>query len=507
MTSYTYSAARQRGKLAAFAISALVVLGILFIAFIVGALIGLDPGTAVRLVVIMAMPLVLVLVWAAPKSRDDPAVRLNALLVGVLSAAMLWPNYVTFSTAGLPALEPKRLLSLLLFAYWMYKMFTSPALSERFFRRWRSGGVALYLLLAFLGWRLLSGFTGEQPLFSVVQFGWTLLNFHIVFFVAMSCLRDRRDVAFIMKLLVGGAVIVALLGGVERLIGHNLFAKLVPADSEVVAQALSDKLRDGGNRVQATFEHPMVLAEFLMLTLPMAVFLLSHSSQQRFKVAGAASLTLMMGGIVLSGTRSAILTGAAVLGLTLVLYFMENLRGRGGLTARGMISMIGLIGMITAALAVLPFVTDLVQGRNAYERGSSTARIMQYKLGMPKIEKQPLVGYGVGYGNTQVGFRASAGRTSVDSYYLTMALDSGVPGVLLFIASFIGFIVMGLRLSFVETDPGPRLMARVLAVSLIGVLATRAVLSIDFNLVFVALICALLLVLKEQRDNAAQVAR
>ncbi|MYM65289.1 hypothetical protein GTP45_00390 [Pseudoduganella sp. FT55W] len=507
MSTYTFSATRKRGKLAALAISALVVLGILFVAFIVGALIGLDPGTAVRLVVIMSMPLVLALVWAAPKSSDDPAARLNVLLVGVLSAAMLWPNYVSFSTGGLPAMEPKRLLTVLLLFYWLYKMFTSPALSARFFRRWRSGGWALYLLLAFLGWRLLSGFTSEQPVFAVVQFFWSVFNFHVVFFVAMSSLRDRRDVAFIMKLLVGGAVIVALLGGLERIIGHNLFAKLVPADSEVVAQALADKLRDGGNRVQATFEHPMVLAEFLMLTLPMAVFLLFHSSKQRYKVAGAASLALMMGGIVLSGTRSAILAGAAVLGLTLVLYFFENLRGRGGLTPRGLISMVGLIGIVTAALAILPFVTDLVQGRNAYERGSSTARIMQYQLGLPKIEKQPVLGYGVGIGNSHVGFRTSATRTSVDSYYLTIALDSGVPGVVLFIATFIGFIVMGLRLSFVETDPGPRLMARMLAVSLIGVLATRAVLSIDFNLVFVALICALLLVLKEQRDNAAQVAR
>jgi hypothetical protein len=71
----------------------------------------------------------------------------------------------------------------------------------------------------------------------------------------MSSLRDRRDVAWIMKLMVAGAVIVALLGGVERVVGHNLFAKLVPADNDAVAAALADKLRDGGNRVQSTFEH------------------------------------------------------------------------------------------------------------------------------------------------------------------------------------------------------------------------------------------------------------
>ncbi|SHN38045.1 O-Antigen ligase [Duganella sacchari] len=501
MSTYTFSASRKRGKLASVLVGTMVVLGVVLAAFVVGALIGLDPGTAVRLMAVLSMPLVLVLVWAAPKSTDDPASRLNALVVGVLLASMLWPSYVVFSTGGLPGIEPKRLLTLTLLGYWVYKMFTSPVLSQRFFRRWRAGGWPLYLLLAFLLWRLASALASELPVYSFVQFGWSVFNFHVVFFVAMSSLRDRRDVAWIMKLMVAGAMVVALLGGLERVVGHNLFAKLVPADNDVVAAALADKLRDGGNRVQSTFEHPMVMAEFLMMTLPMAVYLLFSSAQQRYKVAGSAALALIMGGVLLSGTRSAILTGAAVLGLTLVLYFIENMRGRGGFTARGLLSLIGLIGIVTLAMAAVPVVAGLVQGRDVYERGSSTARVMQYKMGLPKLEKQPVLGYGAGMGNYQVGFKASKGRVSVDSYYLTMALDSGVPGLLLFLGVFIGFIAMGLRLSFVETDPGPRLMARVLAVSLIGVLATRAVLSIEFNLFYVAVVCALLLVLKEQRAS------
>lgn len=499
MSTYTFSAARKRGKLAAMVAGALVVLGMMLAAFVIGALIGLDPGTAVRLTVLLSMPLVLVLVWAAPKSAEDPAGRLNLLLVGVLLASVLWPSYVVFSTGGLPGIEPKRLLTLVLLGYWLYKMFTSPVLAQRFFSRWRAGGWPLYFLVAFLLWRLASSLSAELSVYSFVQFGWSVFNHYLVFFVAMSSLRDRRDVAWIMKLLLGGAVVVALLGGLERVLGHNLFAKFVPADNEAMANALSDKLRDGGNRVQATFEHPMVMAEFLMMTLPIAVYMLFASGRQLYRVAGSAALALIVGGVVLSGTRSAILTSAAVLGLTLVLYFLENMRGRKGLTPRGLLSLIGLIGIVTVAMAAVPVVAELVQGRNVYERGSSTARIMQYKMGVPKLEKQPLLGYGVGLGNAQVGFKASQGRTSVDSYYLTMALESGVPGLLLFLAVLLGFITMGLRLSFVETDPGQRLMARVLAVSLIGVLATRGVLSIEFNLFYVALVCALLLVLKHQR--------
>ncbi|TFW16410.1 O-antigen ligase family protein [Duganella callida] len=507
MSATTFSAARKRGKLAGLLAGAMVLLGIVLAAFVVGALIGLDPGTAVRAMVLLATPLVLVLVWAAPKSADDPAARLNLLLVGVLLASMLWPSYVVFSTSGLPGIEPKRMLSLLLLGYWLYKMFTAPVLAQRFMRRWRAGGLPLALLVGFLLWRLASALASEQPVYSFIQYGWSVFNFHLVFFVALSSLRDRRDVAAVMKLLVGGAVLVALLGGVERVVGHNLFSKLVSADNEVVAAALADKLRDGGNRVQATFEHPMVMAEFLMMIVPMAVFLLFDSTRQRNKVAGAVALAAIMAGVLLSGTRSAILTSGAVLGLTLVLYFLENLRGRGGFTARGLLSLIGLIGIITVALAAVPVVTELVQGRNAYERGSSTARVIQYQMGLPKLEKQPVLGYGAGMGNFQVGFKASKGRVSVDSYYLTMALDSGVPGLLLFVGVLLGFIGMGLRLSFVETAPGPRLMARVLAVSLIGTLATRAVLSIEFNLFYMALVCALLLVLKAQRreqDRGAQ---
>jgi hypothetical protein len=161
MSTYTFSASRKRGKLASVLVSTMVVLGVVLAAFVVGALIGLDPGTAVRLMAVLSMPLVLVLVWAAPESTDDPASRLNALVVGVLLASMLWPSYVVFSTGGLPGIEPKRLLTLTLLGYWCHKMFLAGAVAALLpplaCRR-----LVMYLLLAFLLWRLASALASSS---------------------------------------------------------------------------------------------------------------------------------------------------------------------------------------------------------------------------------------------------------------------------------------------------------------------------------------------------------
>lgn len=504
MISNTYSASRKRGKLAALISAAAVVLGVVLAGFVAGALIGIDPGTAVRVIVVLSMPLVLVLVWTAPKSAADPSGRLNQLLACLVLVAVFWPPYIIFTAGGLPSMEPKRFVLLVLLVFWLYKMFTSPLLSQRFFSRWRNGGLPLYVMVGFVCWRLLSALTGEQPVFSVIQFGWNFINYYLVFFVAISCLRDSEDVAWLVKIMAVSAVTVALVGMIERLVGHNLFANMVSVNTEMLQAAVEEKIRDGGSRVQGTFEHPMTLAEYLVLSAPMLLLILQNSSRQWHRVCAVVGLLIVMGGIFLSGTRSAMLTGVSVLGLALVFYFLDNMRRR-GFSLKTFASLIGLIGLVIGTLAAIPIAAELIQGRSVVERTSSGARVLQYQQSLPKIEKEPLLGYGVAMGNSQVGFKASRGRYSIDSYYLSMALDSGVPGALLFVGIFIVFGVMGVRLALSQSDPKLRLLARTLVVALGGVMVIRAVLSIENNLVFVSLICAMLLVLKQQARQTQQV--
>src|SRR4051794_22124139 len=135
MATYTFSATRKRGKVAAVLVSAAIILGIVLAALVVGVLVGIDPAISVRIFIVLTMPLALALVWAAPKSVGDPAGRLNQLLICLALASVFWPPYITFSAGGLPSMEPRRFVLLVMLGVWLYKMFTSPVLAQRFFSR------------------------------------------------------------------------------------------------------------------------------------------------------------------------------------------------------------------------------------------------------------------------------------------------------------------------------------------------------------------------------------
>lgn len=504
MASYSLSSTRKRGKFLALAFTVAGVFGISFIAFLVGALTGMDPGLSVRFAAIMAVPMLLVLAWAAPKGRDDPSARLNQVLFYLMLVAIFWPPYAIFSMHGLPSLDPKRLVLLFLLVFWLFKIMTSPVLSQRLRTRLRAGGLPLALFSLFLVWRLASAVSSEVPVYSFIQFGWEFLNYYLVFFVALSCLRDTADIRKLVILLATAAFIISLIAILERLVGHNLFAKLVPMNADFAAAqaaALEEKLREGGIRAQATFEHPMVLAEFLVFTLPMIAFVALKANGRLLRFASLGGILLVLGGIVMSGTRSAILTGGIVMFLSMILYFFNNMQGR-ELSLKAFFSVLGMIALVCVLLASTSVMLQLIQGRSAAEVGSSSARLLQMQAAVPKIRAQPLLGYGVSVGNQELGYRASHGRFTVDNYYLTLTMDSGLPAGLLFALLLLVFCALGASLYFRLGNDDDRMLAGMLTISVTGFMVTKSVLSIDKNLIFLSLGFAFLLVLKEKLDAA-----
>jgi hypothetical protein len=504
MATYTLSSTRKRGKAMAFVVAAAGILGISLVALFVGALTGLDPGLSVRFMVLIGVPFLLVLAWVVPRSKDDPAERFNQILFYLMLTAIFWPPYALFTLRGLPSLEPRRMILLLLLVLWLFKVMTSPILSRRLLSRLRMGGLPLMLLSGFVVWRLASAVASAQPVYSFIQFGWDFLNYYLVFFVAISSLRDMRDLRPLLTALAAAAIAIALIGFVERVVGHNLFANLVPANAEFAAaqaQGLEEKIREGGNRVQATFEHPMVMAEFLVVILPMIVFLALKDRRKVVRVGALGGIVLVLGGIALSGTRSAMLTGAVVMSLSMTLYFMNNVQG-GKMSLKAFFSVLGMLTLVVGLLASVSVMSQLIAGRTAAERGSSVSRLLQVQAAIPKVQKQPLLGYGVWMGNAELGFKASRGRLSVDNYYLTLTLDSGLPGSLAFLGALIGFIWTGARLFLGKAEADQRVLAGLLSISLIGLMVTKSVLSIEKNLIFMTLICAMLVVLREQASVA-----
>ncbi|WP_295995286.1 O-antigen ligase [Rugamonas sp.] len=504
MASYSSHSRPQRGKIAAWAALIGGLLVIILSAFFVGAVTGIDPSIAARLVVVMLVPLFFSVIWSAPKQKGDPGLWLNHLLLLALMISIFWPPYVFFSFHGLPSLDPKRLLMMGIAMLWVYKVMSSSVMGARFWSRIRLGGWQLTVLMLYMAWRLISAGASPFPIPSLVQFVWEAIYYYLAFYVTLAALRDTGAARRLVMLLVYAALGIVLVSVAEHFAGHNLFAKLVPANADYAdmqAAVLADKLRDGGNRVQATFEHPMVLAEYVVFMLPLVTFGAMTAARKSVRLACLVGVPLLFGVILMSGTRSAILTGGAIMVLSSGLYFLRNVQD-GNMSLKAFFSILALIALVMGTLASASVVTQLIQGRNGGERGSSTSRLLQMRAAVPKIQKEPLLGYGVGVGNGELGFKSSRGRMSVDNYYLTLALDSGLPGAALYILFTAGFCWMGVRMYFTQGPDETRILGGMLGLSILGVLVTKTVLSIDKNLTFVFVGFAILIVLKEHMQQS-----
>lgn len=504
MASYSYSGTRNPGKIKAFLVMLVSVLGISLVAFLVGALTGLDPGISVRLMAIFLGPMFLIIAWMAPKVQGDNNRWLNLLLLWITFLALFWPAYIFFSVRGLPSLDPKRLLLILLTLVWLFQVMTSPVLAERFRRRLRLGGVPVLLLLTYMIWRLLSAFASNYPVMALIQLFWEVIYYYMIFFAAITAIRDFSDVRGLVMLLLVGSLVIVGLSGVEYVVGHNLFAKLTPVNAEYAAAqaaSLEDKIRAGGYRLQATFDHPMLFAEFLVFMLPIMAFGALKAARPIARMIFLVGMPLMFGAILLSGTRSAISSGGAILFLTLTIFLLRNVQSS-KLSLKSFFSVMALLALVSVPLASVTVISQLVEGRNAGERGSSVGRLMQVQLAVPKIQSHPLLGYGVGLGNSELGFKASRGRYSVDNYYLTLALDSGLPGAILFLGSMAAFAWLGVRTFFRDGPEELRFLSGMLGLSVLGVMVVKSVLSVDRNFLFLFLAFAFLVVLKDLMSQA-----
>jgi len=169
------------------------------------------------------------------------------------------------------------------------------------------------------------------------------------------------------------------------------------------------------------------------MALPIAFCCWRHSATAWGRRIGLAACLLAPVGIYLAHTRSAILAGA----LGIVIYVSLRALTRAGFNGlRLAIVLVLAFGVIAAAaLSGSGRVMDLVKGRTAAEVGSSYARVVMMQRGMVALEKSPIVGSGPGTAVYKIGqLQAGAGLT-IDNQFLSELLDTGVPGLLLYLAA------------------------------------------------------------------------
>ena len=132
-------------------------------------------------------------------------------------------------------------------------------------------------------------------------------------------------------------------------------------------------------------------------------------------------------------------------------------------------------------------VHDMVLG-GAAQSSSTDARYLQWAAGTPFIKSNPITGHGFGLGGLIIGLGG------IDSYILSLVVETGIPGLVFFVGLLVLPVWYGLR-NYLSDMSETGALAGALACSFIGFIMNRLVLSQKENHMLIFSLLAIVIVL------------
>jgi polysaccharide biosynthesis protein PslJ len=120
------------------------------------------------------------------------------------------------------------------------------------------------------------------------------ISYIIVFYLMTLALTKRSDVEALVKLLVGGAAVVAIATIYQSRTGYNIFDHLgqwLPLRFNGIPYTTD---RGGGARAYASAQHPIAMGAALMMLVPLGIYLARRTGQRRWVIA---TLLLLLGAL------------------------------------------------------------------------------------------------------------------------------------------------------------------------------------------------------------------
>lgn len=471
---------------------------------VAGLMSAYSPDFTIRLTPLALLAVVLL---TALLNRNPAPVNSKFLTIWVttlLAVLALWPSYLLIKVGGLPALDLRRIAAGLSVLVGMYYLAAGRAAKTSSV----SAGagpihVGYWIVTSYAIWRLLSCAVSPAPIASVIQVFWEALYYFSLFFIGHVFFSTDLLRVRVHKVIMWLILMVGAYACIERVLGANPMVQWAPSNEEFEATVRAmnlSRLRDGVFRTQGTFEHPLLLAEFAAFAGSFSLAaVISKKGGYSLRPLGIVALTASLIAAYLSGSRSAFVAMGAGLLVVAILRLVAP-TGPASTKSAGLRKFVA-IGLVTlSAVLAAPAVLLLSQGKNSGEAASTEARVTMLNIGMTAIENKPILGWGPGSGPSVAGIKTGDGLATMDNYLLSIAIESGVPGLCLFLAcllypawSAFKSIAAGAgeRASFLGAVAG----------GTIAVLAMRAILWMPFNLSFVFLVAGIALAQCTMKDG------
>lgn len=450
--------------------------------------------------------------WLLPEVPGTPIRTLSILLFAFLIGLLVWPDYLALTLPGMPWITMIRLTGVPLMLVLIVTLSMSPVVRRRVVDVLNAGKIVWISMAVMIAVTLLNipvAFLPTQALnrFLVAQMAWTS-----VFFAACIVLYPQGRATLLVRVLWGITVVVCVIGVLEARKRGVLWAGHIPSflqiEDEAVQRFLAGTSRaaSGIYRVQSKFTTSLGFAEFMALTMPFMLHLVVQSRKWITRIAAVLTILIMLYCIKATDSRLAVLGVLISVGLYLLFWAYRTWRA----SPKNLVAMAVLVAypvMFMLAIAS-SFTVDAVRIRvwgGGAAQYSTEARKIQYGLGVPKVIQRPW-GWGMGSGGRVLGYIDNNGLASIDSYYLSAALEYGVIGLIAFFTMTIGVIYLLARALPYAHDSETELIGPLL-ISMVNFLIIKSVLSAQENHSYVYILLGMSLVLIErvqrQRREAA----
>jgi hypothetical protein len=433
--------------------------------------------------------LAILVVWALPATDSVPVRWIEILFFAFFVALIVWPNYIALSIPGLPWITIIRLIGFPLAFLFVFCVFVSEKVRSTVRRALASSPTLTRLFLAFLVLEVISVAVSVDPALSLsryvlVQMTWTTI-FFAGCYVFMKPGRAMLWAAFAW----GTAVVVIAIGLLEYSREQVLWAGHIPGflkvGDEVVHRILTPHFREytGRYRTLSTFSTPLGFAEYLAFVLPFILHFAIEAKRLLVRLAAFATIPVLIYVVLLTDSR----LGAVGCLLAVLLYggYWSVRRWRGERSSLFGPAVALAYPLIIVCAIALTFVSNrvhaVVWGGDATQIGSTNVRREQLDIAIPKIESRPW-GYGMLMAADVVGYRTPGGILTLDSYYLTIVLEYGVVGFLIYYGMFGAAIFAASRKLLAERQDDPEMDLLLPALlTLVNFIVIKSVFSQDDN--------------------------
>lgn len=439
-------------------------------AFFYGAFFGI---TTIYLLMQLAVPLLflfLMVIWLLPETGKAPVGAVEWLFFAFMYALTLWPNYLALAIPGLPWITAVRLAAAPLAILFLIALSQSASFRGELKRILDSCPLVWKMAAAYTILNVISCIISIEPSTSLRGLVIVLSNWTLIFFVAAYVLSKDGRVEKFAHLITWTTLIMCLIAVWEARLNAVPWAGHIPSFLKIedpnVESILAGAMRGGEYRVQSKFTTPLSLAEFISCALPFVFFVIVYGKRMAFRILGGITVPLIFYVVFKTDARLGIIGCITALILFPALWGLKTLKSdKSSLLAPAIVLGIPAAGFVFfLASFFIGRVGKMIWGSSEQTLSTQT-RYDQLHSAIPKIMSHPW-GYGLDKGAEVLNYRLESGFLTIDSYYLTLALDLGVAGFVTFVCMLLGtiYVLLNAILRAEQIDRELTLMGVVLIV-------------------------------------------